>query len=145
MRAIHCLCVVGGIPITLVKDDSIGRSKIDAEAACACAEKEAENVVAKVYPSDEMSLGCMRNVPLLPVDDHVSPIFEARISIQPQVLVLPKDHVLLHQIDHPGHLEVNETTMTFALQLHEKGVEHCEFTRVEDESLGLRDVHLSGG
>jgi hypothetical protein len=53
MRAVHSLRIVGGIPVALVKDDSIGRSEIDTEAACPRAQKEAENVVAKEYRSDE--------------------------------------------------------------------------------------------
>jgi hypothetical protein len=53
MRAVHSLRIVGWIPVALVKDDSIGRSEIDTEAACPRAQKEAENVVAKEYRSDE--------------------------------------------------------------------------------------------
>jgi hypothetical protein len=47
MRAVHSLRIVGGIPVAFIKDDSIGRSKIDTEAACPRAQKEAENVVTK--------------------------------------------------------------------------------------------------
>jgi hypothetical protein len=47
MRAVHGLSVIGRVPVTLVKDVGIGRSKIDTKATCARAQKEAEDVVAK--------------------------------------------------------------------------------------------------
>ena len=43
-------------------------------------------------------------------------------------------HVLLQEVDHSGHLRVNEDAVAVSLQLGQEAVEDKKFSGVKDES-----------
>ena len=48
-------------------------------------------------------------------------------------------HVLLQQVDHPGHLTVDENPVAALLQSGQQTVQDVELPAVRDEALSVRD------
>lgn len=117
-----------GVPVRIVKDDGVGRREVDAEAAGARGQEEDEQ------------LGLC-----LPVGDHVSPLGDGRVAVEAEVLVLAEREILLKEVDHASHLEVDEAAVPFSFELREQRVELGEFARVEDQLLQLRNLHRRQG
>ena len=67
------------------------------------------------------------SAPCLPLHDHVSAIFQLGRSIQAKVLVLTEDEVLLHQVHHACHLEVDENLVVASLELMKQAIETRKF------------------
>lgn len=55
--------------------------------------------------------------------------------------MLAEREVLLEQVDHARHLEVDQAAVALGLELRKERVELGELARVEDELLELRDLH----
>lgn len=45
MSTIHCLSVIGGVPIVIIEDHGIGGSKIDSKSTRSCTEQENEDIL----------------------------------------------------------------------------------------------------
>ena len=77
----------------------------------------------------------------LPRRDHIPSIRDLGVSIESKVLVLTVDEVLLDEVDHLGHLEVEQNSMSSLLEFSKEEIQSSEFGRVEDESLHLWHLH----
>ena len=117
MGAVHGLRVDGGVPITVVEDDCVGGGEVDTETTGASREEEDEDLWGR-----------------LEVGDGVATVFELGRSIETAVLVVAVCEVLLHQVDHTGHLEVQKDTVSAFLELAEEPVELRQLSRVGHET-----------
>ena len=97
----------------IVEDYGICSRKVDTQPSSTGTQQEDENVGSNRRSSTRVIL-CSELLyfsPGLPFHDHVSSILQLRRTIQPQILVLTINQILLHQVHHPCHLEINKNTM----------------------------------
>src|SRR6266705_3418482 len=40
MSSVHCLCIVGGVPIVVVENNGVGGRQVDAQTSCSSAQNE---------------------------------------------------------------------------------------------------------
>ena len=124
MGSVHSLLVYCGVPVTVVEDDGVRRSEVDAETPRPRAQQEHEDVVAA-----------------LEVRHHVPTLGDLAAAIQPDVGVLTVAHVLLQQVDHPGHLGVDEHPVSALLQPGQQPVQHAELASIRNQTLAIRNDH----
>ena len=55
------------------------------------------------------------------------------ISIEPEVVVLPPEAVVLQDVQHSSHLAEDEDSRSLFLQLGQQLVQHTHLTTVEDK------------
>ena len=95
----------------------ISGCEVDAEASSPRGQEEDEDVGS-----------------LLEVRNHVPSLVDLWAAIEPHERVLTMRHVLLQEVDHSGHLRVNEDAVAVSLQLGQEAVEDKKFSGVKDES-----------
>ena len=100
VRSVHGLRVNGRVPIGVVEYDRVCGSQVDTKTTSTGRQQEHEDFR-----------------PLLEVRNRVPTILQLRASVQAAVLVVPVRQVLLHEIDHTSHLEVQQYTVTTRLEL----------------------------
>ena len=120
MRPVHSLLVHSGVPVAVIEDDGVCRGEVDAQPPRPGAQQEHEDVIAA-----------------LEVGHHVPPLRDLAAAIQPDVGVLPVAHELLQQVDHPGHLGVDEHPVPALLEPGQQPIQHIELASVRDQALAI--------
>lgn len=113
VAAVLSLGVHGGIPVAVVKHHGVGAGQIDADAAAASRQDEAEDASVCVESLHEgLSL------------------LHPRAAVQPEVDVSVVVEELLQNVQHPSHLSEDQHPVAAALQLPQQGVESLKLPTV---------------
>src|ERR1700728_4882511 len=100
MSSIHGLRVNCRVPVRVIEYDRVSRRQVDAQATGARRQQEDEDLW-----------------PCLEVVHRVSTILEFRASVKATVFIVAVSQVLFHQVNHSGHLEIEEDSVPSHLEL----------------------------
>mmetsp|Transcript_4036 Transcript_4036/g.14085 ORF Transcript_4036/g.14085 Transcript_4036/m.14085 type:complete len:240 (+) Transcript_4036:1586-2305(+) len=127
MRAVLRLLIVRGVPVRVREDDRVRGLKVDPEAARARGEEE-----RKLFAPGGV----------VPVD-RVLAVLPGRVPVDPAVLMLAVDHVILEDVEQTRHLREDQHARAFFFQPRQELVQEDHLPGVFDDVLA-GEVRRSG-
>mmetsp|Transcript_8845 Transcript_8845/g.30409 ORF Transcript_8845/g.30409 Transcript_8845/m.30409 type:complete len:769 (-) Transcript_8845:151-2457(-) len=117
VSAVHGLQVHLRVPVRVVQDDDIGGVQVDSEATCPRGKQEGKL----------LRVGGVVRI------DALLPVLSRGVSVNPAVLVPPKEHVVLEDVEQAGHLGEDKDARTLLLQPGQELVQQDHLSSVLDQ------------